>query len=85
MPAPTVVPTPTLGAPVAKAAIDAMTSQAALPTARKVTPATCAEIIGFRIRDNGGLQRMIQGERPTRRAARITNIRRHLQDGYNEL
>jgi hypothetical protein len=43
MPAPSVVPTPTLGTPVAKAATEAMTSHAALPTARKVTPATCGK------------------------------------------
>ena len=43
MPAPSVVPTPILAEPVEKAAMAAMTSQAALPTARKVTPATLGE------------------------------------------
>jgi len=34
---------PTLGTPVANAAMEAMTSHAALPTARKVTPATLGD------------------------------------------
>jgi hypothetical protein len=39
-PAPRAVPTPTFGEPVANAAIEAITSHAAFPTARNVTPAT---------------------------------------------
>lgn len=47
MPAPTVVPTPTLGTPVANVAMLAITSHAALPTARNVTPATLG--VSFKI------------------------------------
>lgn len=43
MPAPRVVPMPTLGEFEAKAAIEAMTPGAALPSARKATPATLGE------------------------------------------
>ena len=43
MPAPSVVPTPILAEPVEKAAMAAMTSHAALPTAKNVTPATLGD------------------------------------------